>query len=104
MVVVDEKVSNALVGCSEGATLPSLISKRDVAWDGRAWLLLGTSAPNIIGKLEHLGGLAFTSDDAAIEFGREVVQDLIEMYSAQYSGGVLVITNSGRAVGDVAVP
>jgi hypothetical protein len=39
-----------------------------VAWDGRAWLLLGTSAPNIIGKLEHLGGLAFTSDDAAIAF------------------------------------
>jgi hypothetical protein len=36
MVVVDEKVSSALVKCSEGATLPSLISKRDVAWDGRA--------------------------------------------------------------------
>jgi hypothetical protein len=56
------------------------------------------------GILEHLGGLALASDDAAIAFGRQMVQDLIEMYSAQYSGGILVITNSGRGVGDVAVP
>jgi hypothetical protein len=56
------------------------------------------------GIVEHLGGLALANDDAAIAFGWEVVQDLIEMYSDQYSGSVLVIANSGRAVGDVAVP
>jgi hypothetical protein len=55
------------------------------------------------GILEHLGGLALASDDAAIAFGREVVQDLIKLFSDQYSGGVLVITDSGRRVGDVAV-
>jgi hypothetical protein len=56
------------------------------------------------GTLEHRGGLALASDDAAFAFGREVVQDLTERFSDQYSGGVLVITDSGRAVGDVAVP
>jgi hypothetical protein len=55
------------------------------------------------GTLEHLGGLAFASDDAAIAFGREVVQDLIKKFSDQYFGGVLVIADSGRAVGDVVV-
>ena len=60
-------------------------------------------AMHINGSVEYLGFLAFASDDEAVEFGKQVVRDLTQRYSDQYSGAVFDITELGRTVGHVTV-
>ena len=49
-------------------------------------------------KIEDLGGLAMADDAEAIEFGKLVVQDLIQRHSEQHAGWTMEITERGRAV------
>ena len=57
----------------------------------------------INGSVERLGSLALRSDEDAIAFGKQVVQDLVRQYSEEYSGAALHISESGRSVGHVTV-
>jgi hypothetical protein len=49
-------------------------------------------------KIENLGGLAMANDAAAIDFGKLVVQDLIQRHSEQRAGLTMEITERARAV------
>lgn len=60
-------------------------------------------AMRVNGSVERLGSIALRSDEDAIAFGKQVVQDLVRMYPEGYSGSALVITEHGRSVGRVTV-
>jgi hypothetical protein len=49
-------------------------------------------------KIEDLGGLAIANDAEAIDFGKSVVQDLIQRHSERHAGWTMEITERGRAV------
>ena len=60
-------------------------------------------AMRVNGSVERLGSLALRTDEDAIAFGKQVVQDLVRLYSEEYSGGALDIGEDGRSVGHVTV-
>ena len=56
---------------------------------------------NDVGDNEELGYLAMADDDAALDFGRDLIRDITRQHAAAYTGSVMEITEGERAVGSV---
>jgi len=50
---------------------------------------------------EVLGGMDLTDDAAAIDFGNEVIRDLMQRWAEQYAGWTMEITEGDRPVDSV---
>jgi hypothetical protein len=51
---------------------------------------------------EDLGGMDLADDAAAVDFGIEVIRDLMQRWANQYTGWTMEIKEGDRAVGSVA--
>ena len=56
---------------------------------------------NDVGDNEELGYFAMADDDAALDFGRDVIRDISRQHAAAYTGSGMEITEGARVVGIV---
>lgn len=54
------------------------------------------------GEREELGGIELADDEAALNFGRQVVRDAMGTEPGRYAGSTMDITENERSVGSIA--